>query len=95
MTYDPNDLNRDADLRTTPIEYRRSNAWIGWAAAIAVVAVATFAYMEWTGAPDTDRQTTASTTNSAPAPAPATPIAPPGNNAAPAPVTPSTGGTQQ
>ncbi len=73
MTYDPNnpnDPNRtttpnpDLDLRTTPVDHTRSSAWIGWAAAIAAIAVIAVAYTLWSGAPDTDPQPTASTTNS-------------------------------
>jgi hypothetical protein len=103
MTFDPNNMNdpnrpinpgRDPDLRTTPIE-RRSGSWVGWVAAIAVIAVAAFAYTQWNDTPGTDPQTTASTTNAEPAPAPVQPMAPADNNAAPAPATPPAAPAQQ
>ncbi|TCU29103.1 hypothetical protein EV130_102283 [Rhizobium azibense] len=104
MTYDPNnpnDPNRtitpnpDLDLRTTPVEHTRSSAWVGWAAAIAAIAVVAFAYTLWNDAPDTDPQPTASTTNSEPTPDPAKPMAPTDNNATPAPATPPAAPAQQ
>lgn len=53
MTYDPNNandpnrpLNPNLDLRTTP-SARSNNTWVVWAAALAVIAVAAFAYSQW------------------------------------------------
>jgi hypothetical protein len=90
MTNDPNSNipSRDPDLRTTP-EKRRRPSWVGWAATIAVIAVAAFAITEWLDEPDTDPSTTASTTASEPAPAPAKPMAPTDNNPTLAPAAPS------
>lgn len=95
MTYDPdnaNDLNRplnpnpNLDLRTTPTA-RSTNSWVVWAAALAVIAVAAFAYSQWNSSPGTSPDTTASTTQSQPAPV--TPMAPADNSATPAPATPA------
>ncbi len=103
MTYDPNNLNDPArpldpylDLRTTPVSRRRSGSWFGWVVAIAVIAVAAFAYTQWP-ASNTDPQTTASTTNAEPAPIPAKPMAPADNNMTPvpAPATPPAAPDQQ
>ncbi|AJD42407.1 hypothetical protein C9413_22765 [Rhizobium sp. SEMIA 4085] len=95
MAYDPKNSNREPDLRTTPSDSRRSNSWVGWIAAVALVAIAVFALTQWLAGPDTDPQATASTSNSEPAPALAPPTAPADNNAAPAPATAPPAGTQQ
>ncbi|ACE91808.1 hypothetical protein RHECIAT_CH0002857 [Rhizobium etli CIAT 652] len=103
MTYDPNNandpnrpLNPNLDLRTTPTA-RSSNTWVVWVAALAVIAVAAFAYSQWSSSPGTSPDTTASTTQSEPAPA--KPIAPTDNSAtpapAPAPATPPAAPAQQ
>lgn len=94
MTNDPKNSNRDPDLRTTPVDYRRTN-WVAWIAAVGLIAIGAFALTQWSSGPDTDPETTASTSNSEPALAPPTPAAPTDNNAAPAPVTPPAGTTQQ
>jgi hypothetical protein len=102
MTYDPNNandpnrpLNPNLDLRTTP-SARNNNTWVVWVAALAVIAVAAFAYSQWS-TPGTSPDTTASTTQSEPAPA--KPIAPTDNSAtpapAPAPATPPAAPAQQ
>ncbi|QPB18772.1 hypothetical protein [Rhizobium sp. 007] len=93
MTNDPKNSKPDPDLRTRAVDYRRKN-WVAWIAAVGLIAIGAFALTQWSNGPDTDPETTAST-NSEPAPAPATPAAPTDNNAAPAPVTPPAGTTQQ
>ncbi|MBB4275356.1 hypothetical protein [Rhizobium mongolense] len=104
MTYDPNnpnDPNRplkptsQPDLRTTPTTRLRVPRWGALIAGIVLIAIAAFAVTEMVDEPGTDPSPTASTTNSEPAPAPATPTAP-ADNATPAPTTPpAAGGTQQ
>ncbi len=82
MVFTPNDPlgrpDRDADLRTTPIDRRRSGPW-AFIILIAFIAIAGFAYYNY-GTPGTDPQTTASTNQAEPTavPAPATPVAPTG-----------------
>jgi hypothetical protein len=91
MTYDPNNPNdinnpndpnrplnptRDPDLRTTPVDRLHRRSWAVWIAGIVLIAIAAFAITEMIDEPGTDPATTASTTNSEPAPAPASPTAP-------------------
>lgn len=89
MTNDPNSNipTRDPDVLTTSEEWRRPSLF-RWIAVVAVIAVAAFAATVWLDEPDTDPSTTASTTNSEPAPAPAKPMTPT-DNATPAPATPA------
>ncbi len=94
MTYGPENSKPDPDLRTRAVDYRRTN-WVAWIAAVGLIAIGAFALTQWSSGPDTDPETTASTSNSEPALAPPTPAAPTDNNAAPAPVTPPAGTTQQ
>ncbi|PKA43839.1 hypothetical protein CWR43_09465 [Rhizobium sullae] len=94
MTYDPENANRDRERRTPSVDYRRTN-WVAWIAAAGLIAIGAFALIQSPNAPGTDPQTTGSTSNSEPAPAPTVPPAPADNNAAPAPVTPPAGTTQQ
>ncbi|TCU21268.1 hypothetical protein EV130_111125 [Rhizobium azibense] len=94
MTYDPEKPKLGRRFRTGPVDFRRTN-WVAWIAAAGLIAIGAFALTQWSSLPDTDPETTASTSNSETAPAPATPSAPTDNNAAPAPVTPPAGTPQQ